>query len=199
MGEKVSAAEVSTLLDGLPGFRGLPHGALGDLAQLGEARRFEAGTLLFREGDVADRALLLLSGKLAASVGAGAATRALGEVHPGELVGELALLGAGQRRSADVTVVVTGVGILMGPDTLQRGASSPAVAALERQLLGTLTRRIRRTNLALQGIWKDEDAAAAPAGGASVGGAAGGAAEAVAAPAAPVGLKARLARLFGAT
>lgn len=202
----VGAAELTALLDGLPGFRGLPQGALAELALLGEPRRLRPGELLFREGDPADRALLLLSGKLAASVGQGAAARALGEVHPGELVGELALLGRGQRRSADVTAVVGGVGLLVGPDTLRRGASSPAVAALERQLLGTLTRRIRKTNQALQGIWREEDQAAgrgapgaqpsaspAPVSSAAPAPSAAPAAEAPT----PTGIKARLARLFG--
>ncbi|MBL8614054.1 MAG: cyclic nucleotide-binding domain-containing protein [Deltaproteobacteria bacterium] len=198
----VGAAELTALLDALPGFRGLPPGALAELALLGEPRRLRAGQLLFREGEPADQALLLLSGKLAASVGLGAASRALGEVHPGELVGELALLGRGQRRSADVTAVVGGVGLLVGPDTLRRGASSPAVAALERQLLGTLTRRIRKTNQALQGIWREEDQAAGrPALAGSSSSAApspvSSAAPSAAETPAPTGIKARLARLFG--
>lgn len=197
----VGAAELTALLDALPGFRGLPPGALAELALLGEPRRLRAGELLFREGDPADRALLLLSGKLAASVGQGAASRALGEVHPGELVGELALLGRGQRRSADVTAVVGGVGLLVGPDTLRRGASSPAVAALERQLLGTLTRRIRKTNQALQGIWREEDQAAgrptSPPAAASSTSSSTLVAEAPSTAPASTGIKARLARLFG--
>ncbi|MFM2248374.1 MAG: hypothetical protein RL071_4449 [Pseudomonadota bacterium] len=204
----VGAAELTALLDALPGFRGLPPGALAELSLLGEPRRLHAGQVLFREGEAADQALLLLSGRLAATIGQGAASRALGEVHPGELVGELALLGRGQRRSADVTAVVPGVGLLVGPDTLRRGASSPAVAALERQLLGTLTRRIRKTNLALQGIWREEDQAAlrpgtsAPTGAApaptapSAPSAPSGPSAPAAAPA-PTGIKARLARLFG--
>lgn len=84
--------------------------ALGEADGEGLARRLErrsvsAGEVLFRQGDPGDRLYLVLSGRLHAQIaGDGGTTQPLGEIGPGELVGETALLRGGPR-SATVEAV----------------------------------------------------------------------------------------------
>jgi len=83
---------------------------LGDVDGNAVARRLERrvmspGDVLFREGDVADRLYVVLRGRLCALIASeGGAVQRLGEIGPGELVGETALL-LGTPRSAGVEAV----------------------------------------------------------------------------------------------
>ena len=156
-------------------FRGVPEAHLSAFEAQCHPLQIGAGQVIFREGEVADAAMLLVSGRLVASVGG----RELGEIHPGELLGELGLLGGGQRRSADVTAREPSVCLALPADPLALGDRNLAVVAVERHLLATLSRRIRRTNLALSSVWRDDGPAA------------------VAEPTAAPTLRARLSRLFG--
>jgi len=68
-------------------FRGVPRGELRALQQMASTTRFPADSVVLCEGDLADHALLLLSGRLRASVRAGHRVRQLGSVRPGEVIG----------------------------------------------------------------------------------------------------------------
>ncbi len=121
---------------------------------------FKAGDLVFRQGTDADVALLLVEGKLIATVysASGKESRSIGDIRPGELLGEQALFHPGGHRSATVTAAEPSVALLITPTLLDAAANNPAIAALEQYLLGTLARRIRRTNQAIQQVWKAESA-----------------------------------------
>lgn len=171
-------------LSALAVFRGVPEADLLAFEDLCRPVALSVGQVVFCAGEVADAALLLVSGRLVASVGG----RELGEIHPGELLGELGLLGRGQRRSADVVAREPSLALTLPADPLASGDRNLAVVAIERHLLATLSRRIRRTNQALSSVWR-EDSAPAPAPASP------GASE----PAAPASgsLRARISRLFG--
>ena len=85
-------------------FPGLEHEALAELGDGVEWQTLQGGEWLFREGDVADAAYLVISGRLRATAGAEAGAQWLNEVGPGETVGEMALL-TDDVRSAGVYAV----------------------------------------------------------------------------------------------
>ena len=71
-----------------PLFTWLPPIAVARLASRLEPVALEAGAVLLREGDDGDRAYLVETGELVADKGG----REIGRVHPGAIVGEIALL-----------------------------------------------------------------------------------------------------------
>jgi CRP/FNR family transcriptional regulator, cyclic AMP receptor protein len=67
-------------------------------------RKFPAGAVLFRDGDAADFAFLLQSGRVRLFKQVGALERSLRVVRPGDLFGESALHAGSVRRSTAVTL-----------------------------------------------------------------------------------------------
>jgi CRP-like cAMP-binding protein len=67
-------------------------------------RKFPAGTVLFRDGDAADFAFLLQSGRVRLFKQVGAIERSLRVVRPGDLFGESALQTGSVRRATAVTL-----------------------------------------------------------------------------------------------
>jgi predicted acylesterase/phospholipase RssA/CRP-like cAMP-binding protein len=85
-------------------FGDLPRPVLDEVLRSVQHVRLSAGEALFAQGDVADAAYVVLSGRLRAlRVGQGT-SEPLAEMAAGELVGELALLD-GDERAADVVAV----------------------------------------------------------------------------------------------
>ncbi len=121
-----------------------------------------AGQVLFRQGERADVAHLLVEGCLVVTVDADGDAREVGDVRPGEVVGETALYVPGGLRSATVAASSASRCIRLDPDQLDRATDNGAVVALEQQLLGTMSRRLRATNLTIQRAWKDEATSTAP-------------------------------------
>jgi CRP/FNR family transcriptional regulator, cyclic AMP receptor protein len=153
----------TSLLRALYIFQGLPDSAFDELLRLSPVRHWPRGTTLFEEGEAADVAVLLLSGELFATVGRGADQRQLGTVRPGEVVGEQAIFTKGGRRNASVTASVDSVGLLLTDEVLVEGASNQAIVAIERQLLASMARRIRRADLEIKRAWRAQDTVAEPA------------------------------------
>jgi len=149
-------------------FRSVPERALRELCILAPPVRFPLGSTIFEQGAVSDVALLLVNGSLGVEVESGGERRSVGKVNPGEIVGETALFTRGGTRSATVRASEQSQCLLLNWDVLERGANNPAIVAVERHLLGTLARRIRRTNLEITALWK-ESTEAAPAASSSGG------------------------------
>ncbi len=83
---------------------GLDPGALREIEREVEWRSVRGGEALFRAGEPAGGAYLLISGRLRVSMPEPGGERALGELSPGETVGELGLL-SGEPRTATVVAV----------------------------------------------------------------------------------------------
>jgi CRP-like cAMP-binding protein/GNAT superfamily N-acetyltransferase len=91
-GQVVARAASTTAL-----FKGLDEGDIHHLARLGRVRVIHKGGRLIRQDEAGDRLFIVVSGAMQARVG----QKEVGRVGPGEMVGEMALLGD-QPRSADV-------------------------------------------------------------------------------------------------
>jgi CRP-like cAMP-binding protein len=107
----------------------------------GQLRQVAAGDVLFRQGDVADRLFVVLSGGLRVWV-----TEASGEVldlatvGPGGYVGEIALLDGGPRSASVACAQSSELFTLDRPAFLRLMQSSPELLS---QVFGTLTRTVR--------------------------------------------------------
>lgn len=138
----------------LPLFRSVPEASLEHLLQVCSPTRYRTAARIFEQGSPADQALLLVEGRLEVSVKSGSTHRHVGEIHPGEVVGEQALFVAGGRRNAAVFANQPSTALVLSPELFRSGSDDPAIAALERHLIATLARRIRKTNLEIQKAWK---------------------------------------------
>jgi len=158
-GEQVS--EIAEGLASLYMFRLVERRHLEALVERAPAGTWFSGDTVLREGEPADTALLVVTGKLVASVDAAGERRVLGDSKAGDVVGETALFVRGGRRNA--TVISEGVTqcLELSRSTLTDAARNPAVVALEQHLLGTMARRIRSTNLNIQRAWKEAEVARA--------------------------------------
>jgi len=133
-----------------PKTRGKPSGAMpGEevwrgLRSAGLVRPVESGEALFQEGDEAEGAYVLLSGRCQVSEGG----ERVDVIEPGELFGEIAGFGGG-RRTATVTALVPSEVLLLSADQLERGfADSPDLLRKTLQVLAGRTRRIADRQLA---------------------------------------------------
>lgn len=135
-------------------FRTVPARALAELCSLAPPVRYATGDVVFRQGDPADVGVLLVDGKLVVSVRVGEVVRQVGDVKPGEIVGETALFSPNGKRSATVVAAVPSTALKLSWYMLERAPQNPAVIALEQHLLGALVRRIRKTNQAIQAEWR---------------------------------------------
>lgn len=135
-------------------FRGVSPKALAELLSLAPPVRHAAGDVVFRQGDPADMGLLLVDGRLVVSVRVGDVVRQVGDVKPGEIVGETALLSPNGKRSATVVASVPSSALKLSWYMFEKAPRNAAVIALEQHLLGALVRRIRKTNQAIQVEWR---------------------------------------------
>ncbi|MDX1511457.1 MAG: alpha-isopropylmalate synthase regulatory domain-containing protein [Nitriliruptorales bacterium] len=118
-----------------------PGVAPSTLARGVTTRELRAGDILCEEGDPADAAWVIVTGRLRASVREGEQTRILGDNGPGELIGEAALLDGGVRAATLRAVRDTRVAVLDQAWLAQLMTSSPD--AIQRVLASVLERRQR--------------------------------------------------------
>lgn len=112
--------------------------------------RFGPGDRVFVQGEPADHALLVVQGRLEASVQTAEGQRVVGWCGAWDVVGESALYGGAQVRSASVRAIRDTACLRIDRALLGRGQESPVLAAIEYHLLHTLTHRIRLSNAALE-------------------------------------------------
>lgn len=112
-------------LAALPLFAGLADERRAELARIFLARDVPAGTRLIGEGATGASLFVLVSGAASVTI-AGDEVRLLG---PGDVFGELALLGAGRRTASVTAVEPARVLVLFGDDVERVRADYPEVAA----------------------------------------------------------------------
>jgi CRP/FNR family transcriptional regulator, cyclic AMP receptor protein len=127
-------------------FVGLAPEELSDLVRVAERFECRPGERLFSEGDSADSICVVESGLLECSTRLPAQRElSLATLGPGDVIGELALLGGGTR-SATVTAVEPTVGVAIDRDALEslRAARRPGGVAVARRLRAIVCTRLRR-------------------------------------------------------
>jgi len=136
-------------------FKGVSTEALRELSSLAPPVSFKPGVTLFKQGDTSDVALLLLEGKLSVEVAIAGQHREVGAVNVGEIVGETAIFAREGKRSATVRALQSCSCLIISKELLVEAHTNPAVIAIERHLLGSLARRVRRTNQEINKLWKE--------------------------------------------
>ena len=125
----------------LPG--GLPAPARRAVLSVAVRRRFGRGEVVFHEGDLADTVHLVVEGRVAVRRGTvGGDTVIFAVVGPGELLGEMAMLSPGARRTTTVVALEPTVTMTVGFGDLERLRREDAT--IDRLLLELLAQRVRR-------------------------------------------------------
>ena len=86
-----------------------------DLSEILDRRKFAAGKVIFREGQTASTAFIVLEGQVELTIGSGDDTKFLTSVIPGQMFGELALT-TGRNRTATASTM-GGCEVLALPST----------------------------------------------------------------------------------
>lgn len=116
----------------LPVFASLPKRALAIADSLLTPVTFDDGDILCHEGELGRQAFVIVSGSAVVSRG----TEVLATVGPGDIVGELALLGA-VRRSASVTAVEPVRALVMSAQEFNGLLALPGMAEEVRRIADT--------------------------------------------------------------
>jgi CRP/FNR family transcriptional regulator, cyclic AMP receptor protein len=136
--------ETVSLLQGVPVFSGLSEADVGRVAEVAVPRFFEAGAVVFREGDDSDTCYIVRSG-MARAIREHSDGRSitLANFVPGDIFGELAMFGS-ERRSATVdTLENTEVVAILGGDMRRLMGEHPEITI---KLISALAQRLRATN-----------------------------------------------------
>ena len=139
-----SRTRTAELLRAVPLFLGLSGAELDKIARVAVPRRYEAGTIVLREGDPGDTCYILQRGRARVTrQHADGRTITLTNLGPGEIFGELAMFG-GEVRSATVEALddMQAVAILAG-DLKRLLGEHPEIAV---KLLGALGEKLREAN-----------------------------------------------------
>jgi CRP-like cAMP-binding protein len=139
-----SAAEVADLLAHVPVFSTLEHDDLARVAQLAVPRSFDAGAVVFREGDASDTCYVVRLGRArAVREHPDGRTITLATFGPGDIFGELALFEDELRSATVETLQPTSVVAVLGPDMRRLMTEHPQIAV---RLVIALGRRLREAN-----------------------------------------------------
>ena len=135
-------------IQSVPLFASLHDEAARELRALLQPRQFDAGTVLFRAGDVGDAMYLIESGRVLVSVaGDGKKDIVLAELAQGDFFGEMAIID-GERRSADARISESArLARLSREDFLLFIRNNPTVAI---NMLSATFSRLRRMDRMLQ-------------------------------------------------
>lgn len=140
----LTVEETATLLERVPLFSTMSTDEVRRLAEVAVPRSYEAGQVIFREGDSGDTCYVIRSGsaRVTRSHSDGRAIT-LAELRPGDMFGDLAVFGS-ETRSATVETLepTTAVALLAGD--LRRLIRRDANLALA--MLGAMADRVRATN-----------------------------------------------------
>lgn len=137
-------------LASLPAFRNVPSTDLEILRVAAPPVSFAAGTVLFRRGDPAMGAFLLVSGRCRAEVASEGRATVLGHAGPGQVIGEAGLFRRDTHRSATVVAEEAVEALLLMPGLLDQPSAQPVMRVLERRALATLAERVRTSTATFQ-------------------------------------------------
>jgi CRP/FNR family transcriptional regulator len=138
-----SADETAKLLERTPMFAGLSAAELEELAKVAVPRTYEAGQVIFREGDEGDTCFVVRGGAVKITREHGGRTIALAELRAGDMFGELSMFGGEVRSATAQALEPTAAVALLAGDIRRLLASNPEIAL---KMLETMANRVRATN-----------------------------------------------------
>jgi CRP/FNR family transcriptional regulator len=131
------------LLERVPLFDGLTPAEVDELAKVAVPRTYEAGQVVFREGDQGDTCFVVKSGAIKISREHGGRTIALAELRVGDMFGELSMFGGEVRSATAAALEDTAAIALLAGDVRRLLAGNPEIAL---KMLETMANRVRATN-----------------------------------------------------
>jgi CRP-like cAMP-binding protein len=139
-----TSEDTARLLGQVALFSTLAEEDLAQVAELAVPRTFASGEVVFREGDASDTCYVIRSGHARAVIEhPDGRSITLAQFGPGEIFGELAMLG-GEPRSATVEAIEESEAIaILGPDMRRLLRAHPDLAI---KLIASLGRRLREAN-----------------------------------------------------
>jgi uncharacterized membrane protein len=132
-----------SLLGNIELFESLAHDNLGTLAERLDEKHFEAGDVIFHQGDPGATLFVIQSGAVEISFGEGKAAVRLATLSAGQYFGELSLLD-GAPRSATATATKPTVLLALDRDDFVEFVRSDPEAAL--RIMSEIGERMRQTN-----------------------------------------------------
>jgi CRP/FNR family cyclic AMP-dependent transcriptional regulator len=138
-----SEEDTVRLLERVPLFDGLTPAEVEELAKVAVPRTYEAGQVVFREGDQGDTCFVVKSGAIKISREHGGRTIALAELRIGDMFGELSMFGGEVRSATAAALEDTAAIALLAGDVRRLLAGNPEIAM---KMLETMADRVRATN-----------------------------------------------------
>jgi CRP/FNR family transcriptional regulator, cyclic AMP receptor protein len=138
-----SSDETASLLERTPMFAGLSQPELEELAKVAVPRSYEAGQVVFREGDEGDTCFVVRSGAIKITREHGGRTIALAELRSGDMFGELSMFGGEVRSATAQALEPTAAVAIVAGDIRRLLASNPEIAL---KMLESMANRVRATN-----------------------------------------------------
>jgi CRP-like cAMP-binding protein len=140
-----TAAETAAFLSSVPLLEGMPEVELEHLAALLRRRDAAAGEVLWRQGEDAREMLLIVGGRVSASLHLpGGRTVEIASMGPGEVLGEIPLLdGSGHSATARVSEAATLLALSRADFAVLVSRRDPTAFALKRRLARLTCTRLR--------------------------------------------------------
>lgn len=136
------------------GLQGLSAEDMELLRIICPTRTYSANDCVFVQDDIATFALLLIEGHLTVSIESDGKKCLVGDIWPGEILGETALLNTMERRSATVISKTESKCLELTIENLERMQGSKALMLTQIFLMKTMAKRLRATDNALEEMWE---------------------------------------------
>jgi CRP/FNR family transcriptional regulator, cyclic AMP receptor protein len=135
--------DTARLLERVPMFAGLTSTEMEELAKVAVPRSYDAGQVVFREGDQGDTCFVVKSGAVKITREHGGRTIALAELRAGDMFGELSMFGGEVRSATAQALEDTAAVALLAGDVRRLLAGNPTMAL---KMLEAMANRVRATN-----------------------------------------------------
>lgn len=130
----------------LPSLQSCGERDLQAFIRMAPTTAFKPETVIIAQGQPAEGAFFIVSGRCRAEVQRGDRRMVLGRLSPGDMFGELGLYSCGLKRTATVIAEDDVTALLILPKALNEEALRPVIAELEWRAMASVADRIRRSS-----------------------------------------------------
>lgn len=148
-------AKVPNFLREVNLFEGLDNKVINQIFRLGLVQNFKAGDLIIREGQPGGNLHILIAGKAEVVKGLGAKGKQLAKLNRGSVFGEMSVFDGAPYSASVRAGEDCDVHIIRGTDFEAFLQANPKAAyVIFKTLIGSISNRLRRTNIALSTMEK---------------------------------------------